>query len=240
VKGLLRLLAAFAVFLLLVTPSAAQTRVDSLPPTAAFDKARFEFVLTFFGEPVAVGRGAIDGPNRLHLTLKTVDLPDLPTETIEAILYDGVYYVRENDDPQWYIEDDVSAPLPDTALPVGDDSADPPITLIGAADVAGVPSDHYQIWFNLDDGSVITLDTFIGQRTPYVHKLQLNAYSTPEDALALLSFIYRYYDFEAEDIAVFRPENAVPRPSGAAHGGLSAQVKLGMFQLRDALHWQAR
>jgi hypothetical protein len=170
-----------------------------------------------------------------------VDLPDVPTETIEAILYDGVYYVRQNDDTQWYIEGEVTAPLPDNALPVEDDLTDLPITLIGAADVAGVPTDQYQIWFNFDDGSVITLDTFIGQRTPYVHKLQLNAYSTPDDTLALLSFIYRYYDFEAEDIAVYRPENAIPRPAGEELvGGLSGHVKLGMFQLRDALRWQMR
>ncbi len=240
-KLMTRLFAVCAAFALLVVPAAAQTRVDALPTTAAFEKARFEFILTLFGEPVAVGQGVIDGPDRLHLTLKTLDAPDLPAETIEAILYDGVYYTRENDDLQWYIEGELAAPLPEDALPIDAELPELPITLIGAVDVAGVPTDHYQIWFNFEDGSVITLDTFIGQRTPYVHKLQINAYVDPDDTLALLSFAYRYYDFEAEDIAVYRPENAIPRPEGEGIvDGLSDNVKLGMFQLRDALHWQMR
>lgn len=236
----LRLLAACAVIALLVTPAAAQTRVEALPQTAAFEKARLELVLTVFGEPVAVGRGVIDGPNRIHLTIQTVETPDFPSETLEAILYDGVYYVRENDDPQWYIEESVTAPLPDNSLPVEANLAGIPITLIGEADVAGVATDHYQLWFNFDDGSVITVDNFIGQRTPYVHKLQLNGYASGEDQLALLSFGYRYYDFEAEDIVVYRPENAVARAEGVTAGGLHNQIKLGMFQLRDVLRWQAQ
>jgi hypothetical protein len=236
----MRLFTVLALLTLLVVPAAAQTRVDTLPQTAAFDKARFDFVLTLLGEPVAYGKGVIDGPNRLHLALQTVETPDIPRETLEAILYDGVYYTRENDDPQWYIESEVTAPLPEDVLPIENVLAEAPITLIGAADVAGVPTDHYQIWFNFEDGSVITLDTFIGQRTPYVHKLQLNAYLTPEDVVSLLSFGYRYYDFEAEDIVVYRPEGAIPRSGDTGLSSLSRNLKLSMFQLRDALRWQAQ
>jgi hypothetical protein len=216
------------------TPVAAQTRVDALPETTTFTRARFELVLTIFGEPVVVGRGAIDTADRLHVTIQTLETVDFPAETVEAILYEGTIYTRRDGDAQWYTGDPLTSLLPEAALPLLPERAGSTITYLGPTEVAGIPTDHYQLWFTFGDNSVITRDQFIGRATPYLYKTQINGYADARDSVAIISYAYRYYDFDAPDIAVYRPAGALPRP-GTESSGMMHYVQDGLFQLRNVL-----
>jgi len=238
VKRTVRLLFAIALIALAATPAAAApTRVDALPEITAAQSNRFDFALTLFGQVIGYGKGEVESPNRIHLAVETVPQGNEPVETVEAIIYDGVFYVRENQNTQWYIEGEVPAPLPEDELPVTDVAAgDVAITLIGDADVAGAPTSQYQLWINGEDGSVITSDLFIGRGGPsYLHKLVVSGYSSGEDTVPLLTLDYRYYDFNAQ-ITVYRPEGAVARPASAARS-LAGLLKQSIFQAREAAHF---
>lgn len=233
-KRAIGLLFALALIALAASPVAAQTRVDALPEITPVTSNRFDFALTLFGEIVAYGKGEAESANRIHLTLKSVAPPGEPVETVEAILYDGVYYTRENDSTQWYIEGEVVAPLPEDQLPAAD-FADVPITLIGEAEVAGAPTYQYQIWINNEDESVTTADFFIGRSPSYLHKLVVSAYLSGEDTISLVGLDYRYYDFNAE-VKVYAPQGAVNRPASSATS-LPGLLKLSLFQARENARW---
>lgn len=233
-KRAIGLLLAFALIALAASPVAAQTRVDALPEITPYSSARFDFALILFGEVVAYGKGEAESASRIHLTLKSVPQSGEPVETVEAIIYDGVYYTRENDSTQWYIEGEVAAPLPEEELPAADFS-DVPITLIGEADVAGVPTYQYQIWINNEDESVTTADFFIGRSPSYLNKLVISAYLSGEDMITLVGLDYRYYDFNA-GITVYPPQGAVKRPASSATS-LPGLLKLSLFQARENARW---
>lgn len=233
-KRAIGLLFALALIVLAAAPVTAQTRVDALPEVTPYNSARYDFALTLFGEMVAYGKGEAESPNRIHLTLKSVPPPGEAAETVEAIIYDGVYYTRENESTQWYIEGEVAAPLPEDELPAQDFS-DIPITLIGEADVAGVPTYQYQIWVNGEDGSATTADFFIGRSPSYLHKLVVSGYLSGEDTNRLIGLDYRYYDFNA-DIKVYPPQGAVNRSASSADS-LSGMLKLSLFQARANARW---
>lgn len=234
VKRAVGVLLAIALIALAASPATAQTRVDTLPEVTPFQSARFDFALTAFGELLAYGKGEAESPNRIHLTLKTVPLDGSQPDTVEAILYDGVYYTRENESTQWYIEGEVAVPLPEEELP-DSDIGDATLTLIGEADVAGVPTYQYQLWANAEDDSVAKADFFIGRSPSYLHKLVISAYLSGEDTIPLVGLDYRYYDFDAP-ITVSPPEGAVNR-AASAPSSLAGMLKLGVFQARELGRW---
>jgi hypothetical protein len=229
-KRTLRLTALLVPFLAvfaLVMPAAAATQVDSLPAVVAVTKARYDFALTLLGVEIGYGKGEYESENRVHLTLKTVAFEGSPSETLEAILYDGVVYTRENDSTQWYIEES-----PDAGVPPSTETeiVDATLSLIGPVTIAGISTDQYQLWVNADDGSVLTADFFIGTRTPYLHKLQSNVYLDGNDPFSFAGTDYYYYDFDAENIKVYPPTNAIRRPA-AAVGSPMWGVKKGVTDL---------
>jgi hypothetical protein len=229
-KRTLRLTALFVPLLALFAltlPASAATEVDSLPQVAQFTKARYDFALTLLGVEIGYGKGEFESENRVHLTLKTVAFEGSPSETIEAILYDGVVYTRENDSTQWYIES-----APDAGLPPATETeaVDATLSLIGPVTIAGISTDQYQLWINGEDGSAATADFFIGTRTPWLHKLQSNVYLDGNDPISFAGLDYYYYDFDAEDIKVYPPSNAIRRPA-AAPGSVVWGVKKGVVDL---------
>jgi hypothetical protein len=234
VKRAIGLLFAIALIALAASPVAAQTRVETLPEITPANTSRFDFALIGFGELLAYGKGEVESANRIHLTLKTVPFEGQPSETVEAIIYDGVYYTRENESTQWYIEGEVAAPLPEDQLPVAE-SEDVTLTLIGEANVAGVPAYQYQFWVNGEDGSVTTADFFIGRSPSYLHKLVISGYLSGEDTIPLIGLDYRYYDFNA-DIKVSAPQGAIARPASASTS-LAGMIKQGVFQASAMARW---
>jgi hypothetical protein len=217
---LMALLMPLLALLVLAAPvSAAPTRVDALPSVEGFTSARYDFALTLFGAEIAYGKGEVESASRVHLTLKTVAFEGTPSETLEVVIYDGTYYVRENDSTQWYIE---SAPDTGVAPPsteVGDTS-EVALSLIGPAEVAGVATDQYQLWQN-DAEVASTADFFIGTSRSLLHKLQISGYVLDgADLIPVIGLDYRFYDFNASDIKVYAPANAVRRAGSAAYGSL--------------------
>ncbi len=140
-----RMVLAAMLLALVVLPAAAAERVDALPAVKAYTSSRFEQLLTINDMPFIVGRGAMESNNRMHFVLRTVPMFGLEESTLEIVVYDGTMYTREDADPQWYIEDAAVPIVP----PSGDTPAEAnlpfPVTRIGAVNVAGVPTDQYQI-----------------------------------------------------------------------------------------------
>lgn len=238
-KFIVRLLLATTMLVLVVAPvAAAPQRVDSLPAITPFTKARFDFALTLFGLEVGFGKGAIESPSRLHLTLEVPSGDGSPSYVVEAILYDGVFYTRENTDAQWYIEPVGDVPLPADPVGMSASSTDEPaLTLMGTRDVAGVLTDQYQIWMNFEDRSVLTTDLFIGQTLRYLDKFQISAYADGRDDTPLLGFDYRWYDFDDAAIKVYPPQGAIVREASASMSIVDG-MKTGLVQLERVMRWQ--
>lgn len=215
---LVALLMPLLALLVLVAPvSAAPTRVDVLPAVEDFTSARYDFALTLFGVEVGYGKGEIESADRLHITVKTVASAEAPSETVEMIIYDGVLYMRENDSTQWYIE---SAPDTGVTPPAteADDTSEAALSLIGPADVAGVGTNQYQLWQN-DTEVAATIDFFIGTSRSLLHKLQISSYALDgAELIPVLGLDYRFFDFNASDIKVYAPTNAIRRSNVAAYG----------------------
>lgn len=220
-KRPLRLAALLMPLLALLTlaapVSAAPTRVDVLPAVEDFTSARYDFALTLFGSEIAYGKGEVESADRLHITVKTVASADAPSETAEIIIYDGVLYLRENDSTQWYIESAPDTGVTPPATEV-DSTSEVALSLIGPADVAGVGTNQYQLWQN-DAEVASTVDFFIGTSRSLLHKLQINGYAIDgTDLLPVLGLDYRFFDFNASDIKVYAPTNAIRRANAAAYG----------------------
>ena len=207
---------AFAAVLvaLVVLPVAAAERVDALPAVKAYNSGRFEQLLTINDIPFITGRGEMESNNRLHYVLKTVPMEGLAESTLEIVVYDGTMYTREDDDTQWYIED-ANVPI---VPPSGDIPAEAnlpfPVTKIGTVNVAGTPTDQYQIWIQDDPmGDLMKYDLWIGQQMNYIYQDQLSLVTSDPDLGTLtLADLARTYDFNA-DIKVGPPANAKVRPN---------------------------
>lgn len=240
-KFIVRLMLASAMLLLVVAPvAAAPQRVDTLPAITPFTKARFDFALTLFGIEVGYGKGAIESPSRIHLTIEIPSGDGSPGEVVEAILYDGVFYTRTNTEAQWYIEPIGDVPLPENPVPASASSTDgPAITLMGTRDVAGVMTDQYQIWINGDDRSAFTTDLFIGQSLRYLDKFQISLYADGRDATPLIGLDYRWYDFDSAAIKVYPPQGAIVREASASMSVVDG-LKTGLVQLERVMEWQKR
>lgn len=240
-KFIVRLMLATAMLVLVVAPvAAAPQRVDTLPAITPFTKARFDFALTLFGIEVGYGKGAIESPSRIHLAIEIPSGDGSPSQVVEAILYDGVFYTRTNTDAQWYIEPVGEVPLPENPVPASASSTDgPALTLMGTRDVAGVMTDQYQIWLNFEDRSVITTDLFIGQTLRYLDKFQISAYLDGRDTTPLIGLDYRYYDFDDAAIKVYPPQGAIVREASASMSVVDG-LKTGLVQLERVMRWQKR
>jgi hypothetical protein len=241
VKLIIRLMLATAMLVLVVAPvAAAPQRVDTLPAITPFTKARFDFALTLFGFEVGYGKGVIESPTRLHLAIEIPSGDGSPSQVVEAILYDGVFYTRENNDTQWYIEPVGDVPVPENPVPATASSTDgPALTLMGTRDVAGVMTDQYQIWINGDDRSALTTDLFIGQTLRYLDKFQISLYADGRDTTPLLGFDYRWYDFDNAALKVYPPQGAVVRQASASMSVVDG-LKTGLVQLERVMRWQKR
>lgn len=219
-----RMALAALLLVLVALPAAAAERVDSLPAVKAYNSSRFEQLLTINGTPLIAGRGEMESNNRLYYVLKTLPSAGLDEETLEIVIYDGTMYTREGSDTQWYIEDR-NVPL---VPPSGDSPADAslpfPVTRIGTVNVAGTPTDQYQIWIQDNAlGELIKLDLWIGQEKNYIYQEQLAIVTNdPELGQLTLADLTRAYDFDAP-ITVGPPANAQVRPSPAALTGFSWQ-----------------
>ncbi|HEY1016786.1 MAG TPA: hypothetical protein VGE07_29005 [Herpetosiphonaceae bacterium] len=221
--------------LLIVVPAAAAERVDDVPPVLEFDAVRFETADLINGELFIVGKGEATSPERQHFVLKTIPFGDEPQETLEVVLYDGVTYVRENNDAQWYIEEDlgdVTSLFHDSGYAV---------SKIGSTTIAGVATDQYQVWVpGEEDIDHIALDFWIGQQQAYLYQDQISIHGNDPDLGELrLETVTRYFDFDSANIFVGPPANAKVRDSGASFFGDSkllgrASKILALPAVRDA------
>lgn len=214
--------------LLSTTAAFAAERVTAVPPVTSFISARFEVApMVVNGRPVMVGRGEMASPSRAHLVLQTLPGSGQREQTLEIIVYDGTTYVREDTSPQWYVESTRDV----CCIPPADQSADSvveafgtpaAVTKIGSMPIAGAPTDQYQVWFGRvaeDPPSLdhITLDFWIGQQINYVYQLQVSFYEVdPELGSIRGAFVQRFYDFNASNIVVRPPADAVARSTGSA------------------------
>lgn len=209
-----RMALAALLMVLVVLPAAAAERVDALPAVKAFNSSRFEQLLTINGIALIAGRGEMESNNRLYYVLKTIPSSGLEEETLEIVIYDGTMYTREDTDPQWYIEDSNVPIMP----PSGDIPAEAnlpfPVTKIGTVNVAGTPTDQYQIWIQDNAmGELLKLDLWIGQEKNYIYQEQLSIVTQDPDLGELtLADLTRAYDFDAA-IKVGPPANAKVRPN---------------------------
>ncbi|HEY1012558.1 MAG TPA: hypothetical protein VGE07_07630 [Herpetosiphonaceae bacterium] len=213
-------LALALLFVVLAVPAAAAERVDRIPEIRGFAAARSESVMLINGTPFIVFKTEQATPNRAHLVLKLI-VPGEPEETLEAVLYDGTLYTRENTDTQWYIEVTDIPELPTENLPVDlGDAGGLPITKIGSTPIAGTPTDQYQVWMAGTAESGIdhmALDLFIGQQINYLHQIQMRIVGNDPDLGELkIEVVNRNYDFDAANIVVGPPTNAIPREEGSS------------------------
>ncbi len=202
---------------LVVLPAAAAERVDTLPPIKSYNSARFEQLLTINTMPLIVGRGEMESSDRMYFVLRTLPFVGMDESTLEIVLYDGTMYTREGGDTQWYIED--------TNVPLALSSDDmPPVTKIGTVNVAGTPTDQYQIWIQDDPmGDLLKLDLWIGQAQNYIYQAQLLIMTNDPDLGELtLTSLERFYDFDAA-IKVGPPANAKVRPNPTTLASFSRQ-----------------
>lgn len=221
--------------LLIVVPVAAAERVDDVPAVLEFSSVRFETADLINGELFIVGKGEAVSEDRQHFVLKTIPVGSEPQDVLEVVLYDGVTYVRENNDPQWYIEeglDDVSSLFHDSGYPV---------SKIGSTTIAGVATDQYQVWVPGEDGiDHIALDFWVGQQQAYLYQDQVSIYGNDAELGEIrLETVTRYFDFDSENIFVGPPANAKVRDSGASFFGDSnllarASKVLALPAVRDA------
>lgn len=209
------------VLLLLTTmPAVAAERVDTLPAIKEFTAVRFEIALFQNGRPSIVGKGELTNANRAHFVLKTLPSSGLEPATVELVTYDGTVYSRMNDSTQWYIEGSTTqVGPPNTSTAVSDVPGT--LSLIGPVDVAGTPTNQYQVWMPGSSGEDHTaLDMFIGQQASYLYQLQLTAF-TGADNVALT---YRFYSFDDGTISVAVPAGAIRRTSS-----LPSPLKLASY-----------
>jgi hypothetical protein len=235
----------FLVLMLILTlalPASAAQRVDKIPTLKPFTAARFELAFTLNGELFIAGKGQMENANRLYMTLKTI-IPGLPADTAEIVFYDGTLYMRENDDPQWYIEE---TGLPMDPPQTGGDinTGGLPVTWIQTMTIAGVQVDQYQVWVAgespRDYGKI---DYWLGKTNPYLYQQQISVITEDEDIGEFaIADVVRLYDMDAAGISVGRPANAKPRdnagfstlrlPRGMRGRGFMATMKASF--IRDA------
>jgi hypothetical protein len=210
-------LLALLLMLLIVVPAAAAERVDSLPAIKGYSSVRTEQVTLINGQPFMVAKMEAASGERLHGVLKALNEDGSVDEVLELVIYDGAIYTRENDNPQWYIEnfESTPAPAPVPDAPAEDvDAEELPITFIGSMPIAGVMTDQYQIWINSGDPTLYAkIDLWIGQAVNYPYQLQISIIGEDPDFgdLAIES-VSRLYDHDATNIVVGPPTNAIPRP----------------------------
>jgi hypothetical protein len=215
-----------------VTPlSWAQERVDELPPIRSFTSSRIDMAITAQGQTFAVGKGLIENPNRVYFVFKTIAIGDLPESTLEVVVYDGAVYTREDEDPQWYVQEDG---LPVNPPTTGQPTAIPPeipITLIGTVDIAGTPTSQYQLWIDENTGAAdatggvttdsgldyLTIDMFIGQQINYLYQLQATVYADdPDLGQVSLGATIRFSDIDVGGLVVTPPTGAIPAEQRAS------------------------
>lgn len=221
--------------LLAATPALAAEPVASLPAVRASNSGRFDLAVAINDLTLIVGKGEVASATRAHFVLKLLPLAaGMGETTIEIVEYDGTTYTRLDDDPQWYRETQTDLPV---AAPVGQPAVDPAIDVssaqpysIGAVDVAGTPTDQFQLWINkpASDVDYLKIDLFVGRQINYLSKLQLTTVGTDPDLGAIkLETVTRLYDFDAANIVVGPPRNAIAAP-GAARGLMPALRGAGL------------
>jgi|GEM_PF-3118940 len=214
---------------LLAIPAAAAERVNSLPAVEPTMSGRFELALVLNDQPFIVGKGELASATRAHFVLQSVPLAGEPVETIEVVVIDDTIYTREGDDTQWYVSTQTNIPVAQPGADPEVDIAAAPISMIGTKDIAGTPTDQYQIWIaekGAKGSDHIALDFFIGRAVKYLHQYQVSIFETDEQLGQLkLETVVRSYDFNDPSIVVNAPENAIPAPVTAS--GLVAPMRNG-------------
>jgi hypothetical protein len=205
--------------LALVLPAAAEERVDRLPNVRAAMSGRFDLALVLNNQPFIVGKGEVVGSSA-HFVLRTVPMAGERVATLEVVIHGGKIYTREDASSQWYVEsstEDIPIDAP-ASQPEVDVSA-APVTSLGTKNIAGTPTNQYQIWIageNANTSDHIALDFFIGQQINYLYQYQISIFSTLEEVGQIkLEEVTRLYDFDDRSIVVGPPANAIERPTMA-------------------------
>ncbi len=242
-----RMRVALVALLVMVTSlsAAAAERVDSLPAVKAQSSGRSELLMQISGEPIMVAKVEQENPNRAYMVIRPIGvLSDI--DLVEMVMYDGTLYSRTGLETQWYIE---ATGLPEAA-PIEDLPATPtgdvPVTHMGAMQIAGAPTEQYQIWLNSDTAGTTYLkfDLWVGVEANYLHQMQLGLYSNDPDFGGLaLEIVQRSYDFDSS-IKVYAPANAIEREIDSGLVGLSyatpeANLLLAPFTTNAARTWVA-
>jgi hypothetical protein len=201
-KAILALLAGVA---LLAPAPLVAAQSARLPAIREAQRARFELALTSGGEVLGVARGEFEGHSRLHYVYRQLPIAGQPERTVEVVVFDGRVYTREDQSGWASGAEDVGAiGLPSVAAL---EELDEPVADLGSVAIAGVPTQHYQIWLaGLTSESRQTIDLFVGQGDSYIHQIQTTIYvQSPEDGPLSSGLVLRFYDHDAPGIAVGPP-----------------------------------
>lgn len=210
------LLALLMLTLLGTTAAAEESSLPTLRPTA---RARFELALAVNGQAYVVGQGEVIAPSRLHYVLRLLPLDDEPAQTLEVVIYDGRFYIRENDSDEWYVERYSGAVLDPTNELAVAAAGQGAITHVGSVTIAEEPTDQYQI-FAGDRAAAqppfTVYDLWVGQTLRHLHQAQISEYERGRDgSLIRAETISRSYAFDDPTIEIQRPVGPnIPPPSG--------------------------
>lgn len=182
------------------------------PKLRSFSADRFELAAVINDETFIVGKGELASPMRAHFVLKAIETRDEPEETLEVVEYDGTTYVRENDDPDWYVDSTNSRVTPPTFRDIDEALRIGTVTYVQSMMIAGVQTDQFQFWIKDPSHPTdhATIDFWIGQQDDYPYQVQISEHVTDPDFGHLkLEEVYRLYAFDDPSIKVGPPPDAI-------------------------------
>lgn len=225
---------AFVALALALPTLAAAEPVASLPAIQPTQSARFEVANAFNGAAFIVGRGEVIAPDAIHYVLRTVPAEGEAEESFEVVIIDGQVYYRQNDAGEWNV-DFASGPVLDPAAEqIAGAEAAGPLERIGSVEIAGVPTEQYQVLAS-NNGTATrpyaTADWFIGQTTPWLYQSQITEYNTdPEFGDYRLESVIRTFDHGDPSIKITAPDGVDVAPiRGPVPWSLAARPNVGQI-----------
>lgn len=206
------LLGMLVLGMLLVVPIAA--RAQSSIIVDPFTTVRFEQVILFNDDPVGVMAGYMESANRAYYTLHEFAADGSLNEVSEAVYYDGMLYIRENNATQW--QEFADQPRDTLLPPYAPQDANGTLTELGSVTVDGnIPTTHYQFWFSFADDIYATNDVFVGQNDERVHRWGQTIVVQSEDETNSVAQVVRFFDFDNPTLIVAVPTDTIPGGNAA-------------------------
>lgn len=216
------LLIGVMLVLLVAVPALQAETVEEFPEIAFPQTGQFEVLVTLGQDPLLVSQGKFSTLSRIYMTYILAPQATPPEEIGELVTYDGSSYIRQNDDPQWYIDSQADVQIdPPTDEELAEAQAmldelasELIITRLDTVTVSGVATTHYQIVSREGEGvdRASKIDMWVGQQDNYVYQLQLTLTSEEDASQVEGIFVLRFFDLNNPNIQVIVPPNALPVP----------------------------